>query len=293
MDESEHNIYEVLDVEKLMNTSIAAERKPDPVKHQYLTIEESLQFLNIPKHVLFQQVAKGLLRPCFLYDGKLLGSVWLGHEQQVFGYFMFTGYITSPNDTPIISYLQNEDQAFELAQVRPVELLIGSGNPRLHVAVLNPEDLDPELEMRLYDYPNYTSTTHKICSEDLTYCKATFKPSHCMLLLTELEKVRESLNASKNLRISLEEQQSSLDKTKSYSDKKLFAIIVPTIVRYIRLRDQIEFYPEADGNEGLRAEVKKYLQLQPDLKFLVTNFKDNWQKVICDSGVLIKIFDEN
>ncbi|MDC4765077.1 hypothetical protein NQ808_18115, partial [Acinetobacter baumannii] len=84
-----------------------------------------------------------------------------------------------------------------------------------------------------------------------------------------------------------------------YSDKELFAMIVPSVIRYIRERDQIKVKPQQnDGVSGLRKAVKDYLEDDESLKFLTSNFKKNWQTVINEEkegqgkSILDKIFEE-
>lgn len=86
---------------------------------------------------------------------------------------------------------------------------------------------------------------------------------------------------------------------KKYSDKELFAMIVPSVIRYIRERDQIKVKPQQnDGVSGLRKAVKDYLEDDESLKFLTSNFKKNWQTVINEEkegqgkSILDKIFEE-
>ncbi|AXJ89589.1 hypothetical protein DKP84_01605 [Acinetobacter pittii] len=77
-------------------------------------------------------------------------------------------------------------------------------------------------------------------------------------------------------------------------------MIVPTAIRYIRLRDKIVDKPrQDDGVAGLRKAVEDYLKGDESLKFLMSNFKKNWQTVINGKkegqgkSILDKIFEED
>ena len=92
--------------------------------------------------------------------------------------------------------------------------------------------------------------------------------------------------------------EGSIGKKKKISDKELFKLIIPTVIRYMRLKNHREKPNQMSGDkEGIKKDVFEYVTQDISLNFLVSNFNNNWQKVInsIDEGqsIIDKIFEED
>lgn len=279
--------------------SISSNYKRYPVvKNEYLTIEQSLRVLNVSKQVLLEQIARGLLTPCFLYDGKLLSSKFLeDDDQKIYGYFNYRGYITPNSDVTIISYLQSDQQEFAITNVRTVELLAEVSKTPRHLGyyfyIVNGKH-EPAIDTPIYlNQRFFNDCIHEICDEDIIPIKAIFKTSDCMLIKNELEIVFNTDGSQSSLAI--EKNDISIVDEELIGEGFQRAIL--ETLQILKYNPQALPFKKNSSKEGIRKKVKDAILENPNYNLLVKKSKNaeaaiyhNWsvlkrEKVLKDENV--------
>jgi len=272
-------------------------------RNKYLSIEKSITLMSIPKHEFKRLVVDGFLKPYFLWDGELAVKRTLniyeyndlfygesfgnGNElnEIVNGYVRFTGYVSPVESSPYLNDLwEGKSKKIMVKSLSLIENLTLDSQTYLlpkHGEALKKVHFKKEVFFKDQVYKVYQGTENNyIDIED------------CVFLKDDLIQIIEN---NKEIKKELEG-----NKRKKYSDKELFTMIVPIVIRYIRERDQIKDKPQQDdGVGGLKEAVKDYLEGDESLKFLMSNFKKNWQTVINGKKegqgkiILDEIFEED
>lgn len=271
-------------------------------RNKYLSIEKSITLISIPKHEFKRLVVDGFLKPYFLWDGELAVKRTLniyeyndlfygesfgnGNEpnETVNGYTRFTGYVSPVESAPYFNDLwEGKSKKIVVESVLLIENLTLDSQTYLlpkHGEALKKVHFKKEVFFKDQVYKVYKGTENNyIDIED------------CVFLKDDIIQIIEN---NKEIKNELEGNERN-----KYSGKELFTMIVPSIIRYIRERDQIKDKPQQDdGVGGLKKAVEDYIKGDESLKFLTSNFKKNWQTVINEKkegqgkSILDKIFEE-
>lgn len=282
MDEPEKQIEELTLENCLLSTT---HRKPISLKHKYLTFAKALELSKLQKHEFIKEIGEGTFTPCFLCDL----SLWADGEDaqgiEAKGTIRFRGYITPTSDFPIINALNNMDMniPFVLTHVKVIEYIL-EGNAYL----INSVHILDDDEIQEFGFP-YSFSPHVDYSivRDSSFSVQHFFANQCLFIEEELLDYQ-SENQDTEI--------NQLDKmdVKASERTAAFRTFMPTIIRYIRLRDRIIDMPTQDeGIAGLKRKVYDYIKAEKDLNFLKPNFKANWQNVMYGKEKhLAKIFQE-
>lgn len=274
------------------------------VKEEYCDIEEVISILGINKLELWKLVAQSQLTPCFLWDGLLSISIDMNfadynekfrkgtfNESSYLAdrrlgyihcpcYVNFRGYITPDLTESFVSNLIDDAPIkFPLSKIR----LTANLTQKEKIILLGEEGQEREIEENLNFYKNQTYTIYRKSNVK------EFDSKKCMFLKSQVIKFKEDIE---NV------VEETTGKKKKISDKELFKLIIPTVIRYMRLKNHREKPNQMSGDkEGIKKDVLEYVTQDISLNFLVRNFSNNWQKVInsMDEGqsIIDKIFEED
>lgn len=286
---------------------------PHSEKDKYLNINDCIEQLKISKSDFANLIIQNSLEPKFhwsgyletqmtislleytrLFDSKKLKTCSIEEWEDISistekftldGYVNFEGYIS------IIG-----------AEYFVVELLKSGASKKLCINdIYLIDDLTRDSVVILIDHKQKLSKKVRSCKKELNSSEIytiysgspnqELKVEDCKFLREDIYQIIEN---NKEIKNELEDNNRN-----KYNGKELFAMIVPSVIRYIRERDQIKDKPQQeDGVGGLKEEVKDYLKGDESLKFLTSNFKKNWQTVINGKkegqgkSILDKIFEE-
>ncbi|OBY74229.1 hypothetical protein [Acinetobacter gyllenbergii] len=292
-----------------------AEILPNSEKDKYLGINDCIEYLRISKSEFADLIIQNSLEPKFhwsgyletqmtislleyarLFDSKKLKTCSIEEWEDISistekltldGYVNFEGYISITG-----------------AEYFVVELLKSGTSKKLCINdIYVIDDLTRDSVVTLLDHKQKLSKKIRSCKKELNndeiYTIYTDSPNQelkvedCKFLKEDIGQLIENY---KEIEIQLEDNK----RNKSYSGKDLFKMIVPTAIRYIRLRDKIVDKPrQDDGVAGLKKAVKDYLKNDESLQFLDKNFANNWRLIIngvnLDQGksILDEIFEED
>lgn len=271
--------------------------------NKYMGIKDSIALMGISEKEFKNLVINGSLKPCFIWDGLLeikrilnvyeYNNLFFGEsfgngnepDEIVNGYVRFTGYVTPFESAPYLNDLwEGKSKKIMVKSLFLIENLTSDSRP--------------------YLLSKYDETLKKVHSKNEPFFKdQVFKiyqgtennyieVEDCVFLEHDIVQIIEK---KEKIKVELEDNK----RNKSYNGKELFAMIVPSVIRYIRERDQIKDKPQQDdGVGGLKKAVEDYLKNDESLKFLINNFKKNWQTVINEKkegqgkSILDKIFEE-
>ncbi|MCW1520473.1 hypothetical protein [Acinetobacter baumannii] len=290
-----------------------AEISPDNEKDKYLGINDCIEYLRISKSEFAELIIQNSLEPKFhwsgyletqmtislfeytrLFDSKKMKTCSIEEWEDISistekftldGYINFEGYISITG-----------------AEYFVMELLKSGASKKLCINdIYLIDDLTRDSVVTLLDHKQKLSKKIRSRKKELNsseiYTIYSGSPNQelnvedCKFLKEEIFQV-----IKKNKEIEIEIKDNERNK---YSGKELFTMIVPSIIRYIRERDQIKDKPQQDdGVGGLKKAVEDYIERDESLKFLTSNFKKNWQTVINGKkgvqgkSILDKIFEE-
>lgn len=291
-----------------------AEISPNYEKDKYLGINDCIEYLRISKSEFAELIIQNSLEPKFLwagyletqmtislleytrlFDSKKLKTCSIEEWEDISistekftldGYVNFEGYISITG-----------------AEYFIVELLKTGALKKLSIKdICITANFTRDSVVTLINHRQASFKEAEYCKKELNnneiYTIYTDSPNQeikvedCKFLKEDIVQV---IKKNKEIESELEDNK----RNKSYNGKELFAMIVPSIIRYIRERDQIKDKPQQDdGVGGLKKAVEDYLKGDESLKFLTSNFKKNWQTVINEKkegqgkSILDKIFEE-
>jgi len=290
-----------------------AEISPDNEKDKYLGINDCIEYLRISKSEFAELIIQNSLEPKFLWAGyletqmtlslfeytklfyKKLNTCSLEEFEEISestekvildGYVNFEGYISITGAKySLMAFLKTE--ASKKLSIK--DMCITANFTRDSVVTLIDHKQAPSKEAK---YCKKELDNNEIYTIYKDSPNQELKVEDCKFLKEDVVQV---IKKNKEIEIELEDNK----RNKSYNGKELFAMIVPSIIRYIRERDQIKDKPQQDdGVVGLKKAVEDYLKGDESLKFLTSNFRKNWQTVINGKkegqgkSILDKIFEE-
>ncbi|MFW1746509.1 hypothetical protein ACG9XW_09890 [Acinetobacter guillouiae] len=265
----------------------------DETKKEYLTLDETVKALKIKKEEMLSLISLGSLKPCFYWEGYLKYSEEMSLEKynDIFnkydafknnesermtdrclrvlahGYNFFKGYITPHTAQPYLASLLVDDSClFSLGEVYVIENYTTHGKV---VYVETNRNNDNPITLTV-DQNYYFDSTLPYSIHPKSPSKE-FSFSKCVFLKGQVE----------------------LQKPKRKNDEKIFKkdvfnMVVPLVAKYLFTLDPTIKLPDEIVNGGkmeteektIKALVKEYIGNDKDLKDLLSNFDDNWQKIM-------------
>lgn len=218
-----------------------------------------LQEQEYGQYNLCESIAKELVKPIFLYSGKItykypISSEFSGDVE----YFYFKGYISPIDTMQIESYLSSRIDMEKTISFTEFTIV------RIIKSVL----VQPSL---IFTLGHESEKLHEeLNTDDICYSsdKIEFTVENILFDLKEIEKIfikKTDLNF-KNAR-------------KKYDKKEVFKAIVPTVLKY--LGHDPENLPDPSGDDGAKKQVLNYLGSCIETKFLIepeNTFNGYWQE---------------
>ncbi|MDS7930893.1 hypothetical protein RMB13_15730 [Acinetobacter sp. V102_4] len=286
---------------------------PNSEKDKYLNINDCIEQLKISKSDFAELIIQNSLEPKFhwsgyletqmtislleytrLFDSKKLKTCSIDEWEDISistekftldGYVNFEGYISIKRAEYFVVELLKSGESKKLS-IKDMCITANFTRDSVVTLIDHKQALSKEAEYGKKELNNneiYTIYSGSPSQE--------LKVEDCKFLKEDIFQV-----IKKNREIEIELKDNERNK---YSGKELFTMIVPSIIRYIRERDQIKDKPQQDdGVGGLKKAVEDYIEGDESLKFLTSNFKKNWQTVINEKkegqgkSILDKIFEE-
>ncbi|MFW2160450.1 hypothetical protein ACG93T_03495 [Acinetobacter beijerinckii] len=265
----------------------------DGTRREYLTLDDTLKALKIKKEEMVSLISLGSLRPCFYWEGYLKYSEEMSLEKYndifnkydafknnesermadrrfdvlAYGYNFFKGYITPHMAQPYLASLLVDDSClFSLDEIYIIENYTKQGK-----VVYEDKSGNNGKLITLECDRNYLFDSEFRYSIHAKSPSKEFSFSNCVFLKGQVE----------------------LQKPKRKNDEKIFKkdvfnMVVPLVAKYlfsidptIKLPDEILRGRKMETEEKtIKALVKEYLENDKDLKDLLSNFDDNWQKIM-------------
>lgn len=265
----------------------------DETKREYLTLDDTLKALKIKKEEMVSLISLGSLRPCFYWEGYLKYSEEMSLEKYnnmfnkydpsesnesertadrrlpvlAHGYNFFKGYITPHMAQPYLaSLLMGDFCLFSLDEIYVIENYTKQGN-----VIYEDKNSNNGKYITLTVDQNYYFDSKIRYSIHAKSPSKEFSFSKCVFLKVQVE----------------------LQKPKRKTDEKIFKkdvfkMVVPLVAKYLfsldttlKLPDEITNGSKMETEEKtIKALVKEYLENDKDLKDLLSNFDDNWQKIM-------------
>lgn len=262
-------------------------------KREYLTLDDTVKALKIKKEEMVSLISLGSLRPCFYWEGYLKYSEEMSLEKYndmfnkyesfkcnesermadrrldvlAHGYNFFKGYITPHMAQPYLASLLVDDSClFSLDEIYVIENYTQQGK-----VIYEDKSSNNGKLITLACDRNYLFDSEFRYSIHAKSPSKEFSFSKCVFLKGQVE----------------------LQKPKRKNDEKIFKkdvfnMVVPLVAKYlfsldptIKLPDEILNGTKMETEEKtIKALVKEYLENDKDLKNLLSNFDDNWQKII-------------
>ncbi|KYQ85257.1 hypothetical protein AWW72_05665 [Acinetobacter sp. NRRL B-65365] len=296
------------------DVGLKAEILPNSEKDKYLGINDCIEQLKISKSDFAELIIQNSLEPKFHWSGYL-------ETQMTISLLEYTRFFdskklkncsieewedisTSTEKVTLDGYVNFEGYiSITGAEYFVVELLKSGASKKICINdIYLIDDLTRDSFVILIDHKQKLSKKVRSCKKELNSSEIytiysgspnqELKVEDCKFLKDDIFQIIENY---KEIEMELEDNK----RNKSYSGKELFGMIVPSVIRYIRERDQIKVKPQQDdGVGGLKKAVEEYLEGDESLKFLIRNFKKNWQTVINGKkegqgkSILDKIFEE-
>ncbi|KXO85502.1 hypothetical protein AYK86_04695 [Acinetobacter venetianus] len=262
-------------------------------KREYLTLDDTVKALKIKKEEMISLISLGSLRPCFYWEGYLKYSEEMSLEKYndmfnkydafknntyermadsrlrvlAHGYNFFKGYITPHTAQPYLASLLVDDPClFSLDEVNVIENYTTQGkvvyvdtdsNNDKHITLTVDQNYYFDSKLRYSIHP-------KSPSKEFSFSKCVF------------------------LKAQVEFQKSKRKNDEKIIKKDVFNMVVPLVAKYLFSVDPTIKLPEEILNgrkmeteeKTIKALVKEYLENDKDLKVLLSNFDDNWQKIM-------------
>lgn len=272
-------------------------------KEEYCEVEKALELLNLSVIELWQLVAQSKLTPCFLWDGLIKTEIDMNcadynshFRKGVFNeasyeaerrlgdipcncYVNFRGFITPDSTEPFIGHLSADtSEKFTLNKIRLIENL--TNKKKLMLLGSKGSEREIEIDLKFYKHRAYTIYEKSSIKE--------FDPRKCVFLKSQINDLKSEIEL---------DTIEKTDKNKRFTSRELYRLVIPTVIRYMRLKHNFKKPSQKDGKVGIKKAVLDYIDEDTSLKFLATNFDNDWQREILkkdDEGksILDKIFDE-
>jgi len=262
-------------------------------KREYLTLDDTVKALKIKKEEMVSLISLGSLRPCFYWEGYLKYSEEMSLEKYndmfnkyepfkcneskrmadrrfdvlAHGYNFFKGYITPHMAQPYLASLLVDDSClFSLDEIYIVESYTKNGKVVYEDKNVNNGKLITIACDRnyLFDSKFRYSIHPKSPSKEFSFSKCVF------------------------LKVQVELQKPKRKNDEKIFKKDVFNMVVPLVAKYLFSLDPTIKLPDDLVNGGkmeteektIKALVKEYIENDKDLKDLLSNFDDNWQKIM-------------